>query len=88
VLLMLAGVLVGIPLQNGAFSEGLTGWTIHRHGSSGQPPVVRVETGQPALLIDSRDAAAGGVTQTVYSTPGTLLRLTVRTRSDAAGRSM
>jgi hypothetical protein len=85
VLLMWAAVLAAIPLQNGAFSEGLAGWTIHRHGSSGQQPAIRVEGTPPALLIDSQNAMAGGVKQTVYSTPGSLLRLTARTRSEAAG---
>ena len=84
-LMMWAAFLAAIPLQNGAFTDGLAGWKVHRHGSSGYAPIIRVETAPPSILIDSHDAGAGGVEQTVYSTPGSLLRLTARIRSEAAG---
>ena len=87
-MLMLAAALLALPLQNGDFSRGLGGWSFHQHGRSAASPVVRVEAGPPdgpahVLLLDSHDARAGGVKQTIYATPGSLWRLTARTRSVA-----
>jgi alpha-N-arabinofuranosidase len=84
-LLIFAAVLAAIPLQNGDFADGLDGWKVHRHGSSGQEAAIRVEAAPPSILIDSHNAGSSGVKQTVYSTPGSLLRLTARTRSEGAG---
>jgi len=77
-------------LQNGNFDDGLAGWTFHRHDSAGPEAAVRVEdapqTGlRHAALIESRGARRAGLAQTLYLTPGSLWRLSARTRCSSAG---
>ena len=86
-LLIHAAVLLAMQLQNGDFSQGLGAWNVHRHGESGNPPSVRTESTAPesanSLLIDSNAAAAGGASQIVHATPGSLWRLSLRARPES-----
>jgi alpha-L-arabinofuranosidase len=87
-LLLYTAVLLAMQLENGDFSQGLGPWKVHRHGESGNPPSARTAStaaSSHTLLLDSHAAAAGGVSQIVHATPGSLWRLNLRSCPQSGG---
>ena len=87
-LLLYTAVLLAMQLENGDFSQGLGPWKVHRHGESGNPPSARTAStaaSSHTLLLDSHAAAAGGVSQVVHATPGSLWRLNLRSCPQSGG---
>ena len=78
--LALLAVAPAQPLRNPDFAQGIQGWTVHHHDSGADPAV---DTSGRRLSIEPRAAGRSGVSQTVYVTPGSLWRLTVKVTGPA-----